>query len=213
MIGQQRNRLATLGIDVWIPRNVACQNYTAPSIWRDQGIAAEQLATEVIQFNIASTPTQTVKTITAQVPTTDVIKEKPASQEVIATAPVIPKDDLAVEKVQAFELQMHILEHCVILLESSQFTQEQQQLWHNIQKAKKGQYAELQWPFPFAAFQDSRGLASYIQGFFDVMAADKKILCLGKLSFIQHPNILHLASIEEMLAQPILKRRLWQLMK
>jgi hypothetical protein len=41
----------------------------------------------------------------------------------------------------------------------------------------------------------------------------KKILCLGQLDFIQHSNILHLASLEEMLAQPLLKRRLWQLMQ
>ena len=36
MIGQQRNRLAALGIDVWIPREVVCQKNTAPSLWRDQ---------------------------------------------------------------------------------------------------------------------------------------------------------------------------------
>lgn len=38
MIGQQRNVLAALGIDVWIPRDVVCQKNTASSIWRDQAV-------------------------------------------------------------------------------------------------------------------------------------------------------------------------------
>ena len=36
MIGQQRNILATLGIDVWIPRTQVCQKNNAHTLWRDQ---------------------------------------------------------------------------------------------------------------------------------------------------------------------------------
>lgn len=36
MIGQQRNILATLGIDVWIPKTQVCQKNNAQSLWRDQ---------------------------------------------------------------------------------------------------------------------------------------------------------------------------------
>ena len=114
---------------------------------------------------------------------------------------------------QAFELQMYVLESCAILLEGSQLSDAQRTLWQNIQKARLGQYAELKWPFPLVGFQESRGLSSYIQGFLDATATNKKILCLGHLDFIQHSNILHLASLEEMIAQPLLKRRLWQLMQ
>ncbi len=46
MIGQQRNRLAALGIDVWIPREVVCQKNTAPSLWRDQLIDDVSESTE-----------------------------------------------------------------------------------------------------------------------------------------------------------------------
>ena len=35
---------------------------------------------------------------------------------------------------------------------------------------------------------------------------NKKILCLSHLDFIQHSAILHLASLEEMIAQPLLKK-------
>ncbi|MGK7823808.1 hypothetical protein ACSRC9_16330, partial [Acinetobacter baumannii] len=38
-------------------------------------------------------------------------------------------------------------------------------------------------------------------------------LCLGKCAYIQHANIIHLASLKEMLDKPLLKKRLWQLMQ
>ena len=74
-----------------------------------------------------------------------------------------------------------------------------------------GQYSELKWPFPLAVYQDQRGVGSYIQGFLDAVAAEKKILCLGKCTYIQHANIIHLASLKR--NKPLLKKRLWQLMQ
>ena len=47
MIGRQRNILATLGIDVWIPRKSYAKNI-APSLWRDQ--ATEQIQSLPIHF-------------------------------------------------------------------------------------------------------------------------------------------------------------------
>jgi len=41
MIGQQRNILATLGIDVWIPRTQACQKNNAHTVWRDQVVESQ----------------------------------------------------------------------------------------------------------------------------------------------------------------------------
>lgn len=224
MIGQQRHILATLGIDVWIPRKVSCQKNTAPSLWRDQTVD-EIVITPPMQFEVTPQPEQQIESI----PST-IIQEKiqPDVAELIGRsqiaptivtsipdqAPIIEKEAVVVRSsVQAFELQMYVLENCAILLESSQLSERQQQLWANIQRAKSGQYTELKWPFPLADFQDSRGLAAYIQGFLDVTATHKKILCLGQLNFIQHPNILTLASLDEMLAQPLLKKRLWQLMQ
>ncbi|EPG38420.1 hypothetical protein [Acinetobacter colistiniresistens] len=212
MIGQQRNILATLGIDVWIPREVVCQKNTASSLWRDQ------VADETPQPSVPMiAPASVVQDRILPVSTTTTIEE-PQPAEIIAKSvvkeAVVEKEQIVITaQIQAFELQMYILENSAILLESSQLSDVQRQLWQNIQKAKLGQYAELKWPFPLAAFQESRGLSSYIQGFLDATANNKKILCLGQLDFIQHSNILHLASLEEMLAQPVLKKRLWQLMQ
>ena len=215
MIGRQRNILATLGIDVWIPREVVCEKNIAPSLWRDQ--EAEQIHSLPIQFE---TPVQNKPELQIKhEPVQPITVVEPLDSVEIIVAPqavelIRGKEQVVVTtQVQSFELQMYILENCAILVESSRFNEAQQQLWQNIQKAKMGQYAELKWPFPLADFQESRGLPSYIQGFLDAAAMNKKILCLGHLDFIQHSNILHLASLEEMIAQPLLKRRLWQLMQ
>ena len=215
MIGRQRNILATLGIDVWILREVVCEKNIAPSLWRDQ--EAEQIQSLPIQFE---TPVQNKPELQIKPePVQPITVVEPLDSVEIIVAPqavelIRGKEQVVVTtQVQSFELQMYILESCAILVESSRFNETQQQLWHNIQKAKLGQYAELKWPFPLADFQESRGLPSYIQGFLDANAMNKKILCLGHLDFIQHSNILHLASLEEMIAQPLLKRRLWQLMQ
>ncbi|KYQ80404.1 hypothetical protein AWW72_03900 [Acinetobacter sp. NRRL B-65365] len=214
MIGQQRNVLATLGIDVWIPREVVCQKNTAASLWRDQVVEEVQQA-PVLTFETAPVA-QDIQVTPQTAPVTEI--ERPQQAKVVAEAvvkeAVVEKEQIVITaQIPAFELQMYVLENCAILLESSQLNDAQRQLWQNIQKARLGQYAELKWPFPLAAFQESRGLSSYIQGFLDATATSKKILCLGQLDFIQHSNILHLASLEEMLAQPLLKRRLWQLMQ
>ena len=215
MIGRQRNILATMGIDVWIPREVVCEKNIAPSLWRDQ--EAEQIQSLPIQFE---TPAQNKPELQIKhEPVQPITVVEPLDSVEIIVAPqavelIRGKEQVVVTtQVQSFELQMYILESCAILVESSRFNEAQQQLWQNIQKAKMGQYAELKWPFPLADFQESRGLPSYIQGFLDATAMNKKILCLGHLDFIQHFNILHLASLEEMIAQPLLKRRLWQLMQ
>ncbi|MCH7314413.1 hypothetical protein [Acinetobacter sp. ANC 3882] len=215
MIGQQRNILATLGIDVWIPREVVCQKNTAPSLWRDQVVDAVSQSTALafdpapIVQDIPVAPVHTPSITEIESPQQAKVVAEPAAKEV-----AVEKEQIVITaQIQTLELQMYVLENCAILLESSQLTNAQQQLWQNIQKARLGQYAELKWPFPLAAFQDSRGLSSYIQGFIDATATNKKILCLGQLDFIQHSNILHLASLEEMIAQPLLKRRLWQLMQ
>lgn len=215
MIGQQRNILASLGIDVWIPRGVVCQKNTASSLWRDQVLEELQQAPAPV-FE----PEPVVQDVEVKAVQTALVTEieRPQQAEVVAEPAVkeavVEKEQIVVStQIQAFELQMYVLENCAILLESSQLNNAQRQLWQNIQKARLGQYAELKWPFPLAAFQESRGLSSYIQGFLDATATGKKILCLGQLDFIQHSNILHLASLEEMLTQPLLKRRLWQLMQ
>ncbi|NKG33837.1 hypothetical protein [Acinetobacter junii] len=214
MIGQQRNILAAIGIDIWIPKDVVCEKKTAAHLWRDQ-VVDNRTPIEEISFASDLAEAHDLEQPTISEPIVEVqsqpqeITPKPIIREATTAKPQIVVEG----SVQSFELQMYVLENCSILVESSQLNAEQQQLWQNIQKAKLGYYAELKWPFPLAEFQDSRGLPSYIQGFLDATSNNKKILCLGKLEFIQHSNILYLASLEEMITQPLLKKRLWQLMQ
>lgn len=214
MIGQQRNILAAIGIDIWIPKDVVCEKNTAAHLWRDQ-VVDNHTPIEEISFASNLAEAHDLEQPTISEPVVEVqsrpqeITPKPIIREATTAKPQIVVEG----SVQSFELQMYVLENCSILVESSQLNTEQQLLWQNIQKAKLGYYAELKWPFPLAEFQDSRGLPSYIQGFLDATSNNKKILCLGKLEFIQHSNILHLASLEEMISQPLLKKRLWQLMQ
>ena len=156
MIGQQRNILAAMGIDVWIPRDVVCQKNTAPSLWRDQIIDQPTQYSEPVQNNDARI---TQDAPMASVETQPAIVRESSQQVELDEKPVVK--DSVIEKeqivitapVQAFELQMYVLENCALLVESSQLNDAQRQLWQNIQKARLGQYAELKWPFPLAAFQ------------------------------------------------------------
>ncbi|MCU7696123.1 hypothetical protein OD757_02640 [Acinetobacter sp. AYS6] len=211
MIGQQRNILATLGIDLWIPKTQVCQKNNAQSLWRDHVVEEPQ---QPILPSVE--PVVLEQPIPPQI--NDIPNVKP---EIVAPAPiqvqsVIPPQNevpAPVIKIASFELQAFSLEKCVIFLDVTNLTKEEKQLWSNIQKAKIGQYAELKWPFPLATYQDQRGASSYIQGFLDAVAAEKKILCLGDCSYIQHANIIYLASLKEMLEKPLLKKRLWKLMQ
>ncbi|NUF83235.1 hypothetical protein [Acinetobacter seifertii] len=213
MIGQQRNILATLGIDVWIPRTQVCQKNNAHTLWRDQVVEPH------IPINIP---------VAVDIPA---FEQGPSNPELLEVAKVVEEPSIAIvdvpqpkvvvekpivverEAIAPFELQAYCLEKCVIFVDVTALEKEEKQLWANIQKAKVGYYAELRWPFPLAAYQDQRGVGSYIQGFLDAVAAEKKILCLGKCTYIQHANIIHLASLKEMLDKPLLKKRLWQLMQ
>ncbi|MEQ1066218.1 hypothetical protein ABLB96_14250 [Acinetobacter sp. XH1741] len=212
MIGQQRNILATLGIDVWIPRTQVCQKNNAQTLWRDQ-IAESQTS---ITIPVIDTPTVEQKQSKPQILDTAEVAKEPIAAVVETLQPEVFVEKARIvepETIAPFELQAYCIEKCVIFVDATTLEKEEKQLWSNIQKAKVGQYAELRWPFPLAAYQDPRGVGSYIQGFLDAVAAEKKILYLGKCTYIQHANIIYLASLKEMIDKPLLKRRLWQLMQ
>lgn len=213
MIGHQRDILATLGIDIWVPKDAACQNMPSSSIWRDQ--AAPEYLSEIVvakaqplivpepkaeplktldQPEPLPTPTPVVKEVQAEI-VPQVVEERPALH------------------IAAFQLQAFGLPHCVIVTDATELSAEQQQLWNNIQQALQAEYYELQWPFPLINFQDGRGAESYVQGFIDAISADKNIIFLGQFPYFKHSKSIHLAGLQEMLDQPLLKKRLWQFMQ
>jgi len=212
MIGHQRDILATLGIDIWIPKDVACQNMPSSSIWRDQ--AAPEYLTEIViaksQPEIPIVPQieqpKVLERIEALI-TPSVIKEVPTE-----VAPLAIEERPALQ-IAPFQLQAFGLPDCVIVVDATEMTAEQQQLWNNIQQALQAEYYELQWPFPLLNFQDSRGVDSYVHGFLDAISADKNIILIGQLPYLADPQSINLAGLQEMLDQPLLKKRLWQFMQ
>ena len=213
MIGHQRDILATLGIDIWVPKDAACQNMPSSSIWRDQ--AAPEYLSEIVvakaQPLIVPEPkVEPLKTLDQPDPLpapTPVVKE--------VQAEIVPQvvEERSALHIAAFQLQAFGLPHCVIVTDATELSAEQQQLWNNIQQALQAEYYELQWPFPLINFQDGRGAESYVQGFIDAISADKNIIFLGQFPYFKHSKSIHLAGLQEMLDQPLLKKRLWQFMQ
>ena len=203
MIGHQRDILATLGIDIWVPKDAACQNMPSSSIWRDQ--AAPEYLSEIVvakaqplivpepkveplktldQAEPLPTPTPVVKEVQAEI-VPQVVEERPALH------------------IAAFQLQAFGLPHCVIVTDATELSAEQQQLWNNIQQALQAEYYELQWPFPLINFQDGRGAESYVQGFIDAISADKNIILLGQFSYFKKSKSIHMAGMQDMLDQTL----------
>ena len=211
MIGHQRDILATLGIDIWIPKDALCQKMPSSSIWRDQAavediteiIVPKAVALPAVEVQFKAEPTHTVAPV--------VYLAQPIELQAEPLANVLEPQVIA--QVAAFQLQAFALPHCVIVVDATSMSSEQQQLWNNIQHAISAEYALLQWPFPLLEFQDGRGAESYVQGFLDALSVDKNILFLGQSGYFKHAKGMQLASLQEMLDQPLLKKRLWQFMQ
>jgi len=210
MTGQQRNILAAMGVDVWIPRAMICQKKPPVCSWRDQILLEDHVAVAVANQQVlaaSQAKPELIKHIEPiaqlkdrQPPTTVVEIEQSTLETPTST---LPKDQTVVVMQQAFTLEAYCLDQVIIVVESSQLS---------IQSSVSGYYHELKWPLPLENFRDGRGVHAYIQGFLDALALDKRILILGQLDFISHAQSMQLASLQEMIDQPLLKRRLWQLM-
>lgn len=218
MIGHERKILATLGIDVWIPRGTVSARLGNTPIWRDQTARVEPLhfhdhvknvkpdsATENLQKKITDIVEQVA--IDTLPPQAEKEHLPAASKDANAAEAVNP-----IVEVEAFSVQAYSLVHCTILINATRLTEPQQQLWLNIQRSLSGQYSLLEWPFPLPNFQDNRGVGCYVQGFIDAIAYEKSILSLGDIPYLNHSKIIRLASLQEMLDKPLLKKRLWQFM-
>lgn len=222
MIGQQRQILTDLGIDLWIPRDVACQNLTAPSIWRDQAI--EPLHQWAVidsepQVEIPSSAIEQPKPVPQSKhqpqpePEADVKLLEPHTTELTHEAvQSIPEQNNTAHDLGSFELQLLELAQCAIVIDASQLSTAAQQLWANINQALQAQYQQLNWPFPLLNLQDSNGAHSYLEGFLDAHSVDRPLISLGDLPYL-HPKALRLPSLDDMLAKPMLKKQLWQLIQ
>ena len=214
MIGHQREVLESLGIDLWVPDFLPSQQNVATSIWRDQS------TTEIVPEIVRPQSQPEAKSI----PEHPFIQHKlphPASPAEIATQPIEQevvtalKEEIVREAihVEAFQLQAIALEHCALVIEATQLSLEQQQLWQNIVQALPAQKYALNWPFPLLNFQDGRGVQSYIQGFIDGLGQGKTVITLGSIPNANGIKVTQAASLQEMLDQPLLKKALWHMMR
>lgn len=204
MMGHQREILASLGIDIWVSRTAVSQTLPQPSVWRDQ--AAPEIYSDIIVPAAVNQQLKQQQPIIQEEP-----KQEPSPQHTVVD--VVVPDDIpearVMLQVEAFSIEALQLPYCVILVESTALSQKQQQLWRNIQHALQAEYDVLQWPFAIEVLQDGIGVENYVQGFVDVLSADKKMLILGQLPHFKSEQCLHLASLQEMLDQPLLKKSLW----
>ena len=214
MIGHQREVLASLGIDLWVPAFLPSQQNATTSIWRDQS------TTEIISEIVRPQSQPEAKSISEhplvqnklphQAPPAE-IATQPIEQEVVTGL----KEEIVREAihVEAFQLQAVSLEHCALVIEATQLSVEQQQLWQNIVQALPAQKYALNWPFPLLNFQDGRGVQSYIQGFIDGLSQGKTVIALGSIPNANGIKVTQAASLQEMLDQPLLKKALWDMMR
>ena len=211
MMGHQRDILASLGIDIWVSKGAVCQQLPQSTIWRDQNTpevmlditSHVEIATADVLLNdpILSFETEQPKQVQEKLEQ----KEEPA---------VVIEQELRPSVIlEPFNIQALVLPHLVILMEGSNITSDQQLLWSNIQRAVQAEFTELNWPFALPELQDGYGVESFIQGFLDVISTEKTVLVLGQVPHYTKSNMMHLASLQEMLDEPLLKRRLWKFIK
>ena len=200
MMGQQREFLAHLGIERWVPRQHATQIQPTESRWRDQ--VDDQVLMQVIEANFSVDATEVI------VP----VPETVVSESVAGEVPTIVHEVAVSASQQPFELQALVYGQAVLLIEASALSVAEQQLWQNIQHALSAQYHALRWPFMGLDLHEAKGMQSYLQGFLNRIAAQKTLIALGDLSQVLHVAQ-HLPSLQSMLENPLQKQQLWQQLK
>ncbi|WOE31719.1 MULTISPECIES: hypothetical protein [unclassified Acinetobacter] len=212
MIGHQRAVLAQLGIDIWISRDSVCQKVASSPLWRDQvrsEIVTHLAAPSDIKAPITVDVDVVASSIASPKSSIDMEAFKVVDAAQIQQTEAIVREQSAQDKIAAFSLQAIQLVHMVIVVNSTHLTAQQQQLWANIQRAANATFFELNWPFAAAEMNDADGVENYIQGFMDMISHDKQMISLGPLPYWNNRELMPLASLQDMLDQPLLKRRLW----
>lgn len=221
-LAQQRHMLASMGIDVWIPRDLSNIQDVETSLYRDV-VGADLPVIAPINLQPSVEPVQ-APTVVSTHTATSVLRDHSVAEpqgaptlapspEVVEAPPSHPAPAEAPVEFAAFELQAVLLPHCILILDAEQLTQAEQQLWVNIQAAQTSQQFLLKWPFALAQFQDGRGVAAYVQGFLASIHQEQTIIALGALPVPLDAAVVKFYSLQDMLEQPLLKRQLWQHMQ
>lgn len=194
MLTRQRAILDALGIDLWVPKAALCQKKQPASLWRDSfDFTSEKITVEPI-------------VIKKQIPQPVIIEEKkpqPVASIEVATPQIV----------KPFSLQALLCHHVVLLVDATHLTELEQRLWHNIQTSLQATLIPLTWSTDFLGEPNLALVQSYIQGFLDALTDNKMLITLGQLPYIKQSHLVAVPSLQQMLAQPTLKKQLWQLMQ
>ena len=220
MLEHQRNILSAMGIDIWIPQATAQTRHYNHPLYRDHSVG-DFVHPSVIDVESQFVP-DTVETHSkindSNITPIEKLKQQPEPIQLKNELEDSPQsniqDGIEVERqiqhIPDFELQALVTKSHVILVDVTQLEAEQEALWSNIQRSISKDLHTLRWPFNLNYFQDGRGCEAYIRGFVDAFSQDRKLVSLGPLSQSQSLEFTTLPSLQEMIAQPVLKRQLWK---
>lgn len=224
MLEHQRSILATLGIDIWVPQAEYATRHYSSQLYRDQ---APQPDSQPILFDSALAETIIPAADSSNQTTHEALGQGLFKRSPLPIAPqnedpapsliqdqvVVDVEGIPVLQIPAFKIQALVCRFFVVLIDATELTKEQQNLWSNIQRAVAAEQHDLKWPAPFSELQDGRGASFYVQGFIDVLKNEKKVITLGKIPYFKTDECIELADLQQMLEQPILKRRLWHFIR
>lgn len=213
-LAQQRNMLACMGIDLWVTKDVSNLQTVENSLYRDRVVEQHQALPAVVLVDqvVAEPEVKVVEQIAVKKQEKQESQHKVVHQADTVEAVVEPELDQVIS-IAPFEIQAVVLPKCILIVDGTQLSAEQQQLWVNIQAAQVGQSYSLKWPFALAQFQDGRGVTSYVHGFLAMLQQEHTLISLGQLPITLTTKIIDLPDLQDMLDQPLLKRQLWQHMQ
>lgn len=209
MIGRDRQILAQMGIDVWIPQHTHVQKQSARLLWRDQVVEktfAPQIKAPEVPVVQTKTPVTSIEVA---------IKPQPVQIEAHS---VEPAQVMPVLPAAQFSWWCVRYQNALILTNSQGLSEKALTLWQNIQHFTQFSQLHVQWPLALEHLQEMRGFQSYIEGFIDGLSEQPlKLLCLGDAvgfdSLVQLRQAEVLPSLDEMCELPELKKRLWDAMR
>lgn len=216
-LAQQRQMLAYMGIDLWVAKDQSHLKTVENVLYRDSVVDQHHSSIainlpnlqQVVEYRDLNAK-HVINEPEKIVPSPNVVKEKLETSFESEQVLVIEDEQLVVE---AFELQAVVFAQHILVLDSTQLTAEQQTLLSNIQASQSGQSYQLKWPFALVHLQDGRGVSAYVAGFLAALQQEQSIVALGQLPITLSKQLLIMPSLQEMLDEPLLKRKLWHVMQ
>lgn len=143
-----RNILSHLGIDLWIPRDVAVEENDASVFWRDQVSCAEINLNEEAELNVES-----------------ISIEREVKLENIEPQSIISLEKLEKE-IDPFILTVLVSVKKIIFINTFDISSEERTLLNNMIHTLELVQYELKWPI-LETLKDSNFLQFYLDGFID----------------------------------------------